>query len=71
MTDSPPALRHYQHAIRALSDGTYSGLSEAERTKLLRVLHDEQTQLLRRRLDAGDAIDEPSPDEAFRAGSSD
>jgi len=46
MTNSPRALRHYQTAIRALSDGSYSGLSDREREKLLRVLRTDKHRLL-------------------------
>jgi hypothetical protein len=49
MTDSPQALRHYQTAIRALLDGSYSGLSDRERDELLRVLRAEKHRLLRAR----------------------
>jgi hypothetical protein len=47
MTNSPRALRHYQTAIRALSNGSYGGLSDRERDDLIRVLRTEKHRLLR------------------------
>jgi len=44
---STRAMKHYDKAIRALSDGQYSDLTDRERQSLLRVLRDEKRRLLR------------------------
>jgi hypothetical protein len=40
-------MKHYDKAIRALSQGEYSDLTEQELRSLLRVLRDERQRLLR------------------------
>jgi hypothetical protein len=46
MTNRRRALQHYQQAIRALSDGQYSDLTDCERQALLQVLREERGRLL-------------------------
>lgn len=43
---STRAMKHYEKAIHALSDGQYSDLTEQERQSLLRVLRTERQRLL-------------------------
>ena len=40
-------MKHYDKAIRALSNGQYSDLTDQERRSLLRVLRNERQRLLR------------------------
>lgn len=47
MTNRQQALRHYQQAIRALSQETHSNLTDAERGRLLQLLHTEKRRLIR------------------------
>lgn len=53
MTNSYLALRHYQTALRALSDGQYGDLTDRERQELIRVLREQQHHVLRRMFVAG------------------
>ena len=43
---STRAMKHYEKAIHALSEGQYSDLTEQERQSLLRVLRTERQRLL-------------------------
>lgn len=43
---STRAMKHYEQAIHALSEGQYSDLTEQERQSLLRVLRTERERLL-------------------------
>jgi hypothetical protein len=43
---STRAMKHYEKAIHALSEGQYGDLTEQERQSLLRVLRTERQRLL-------------------------
>jgi hypothetical protein len=50
---STRAMKHYEQAIHALSEGQYGDLTEQERQSLLRVLRTERQRLLHEETPAG------------------
>lgn len=59
--DHHRALRHYQTAIRALTDGQYGDLTESESRALIRVLKEERQKLLDQMVADRNAKDNAGP----------
>jgi len=66
---STRAMKHYEKAIHALSEGQYSDLTEQERQSLLRVLRTERQRLLHDGA-ASSATDDSRSTEARRRAAS-